>query len=91
MDLEKLMLKQAHNFLLMANKAQTKYKGITNRNENIVMQDYNCPLCDGLTEESLIHLFIHCPFAIHCWAWINIQIDYTLDLSQVLQSFKEQL
>jgi len=55
------------------------------------MQDYNCPLCDGLTEESLIHLFIHCPFAIHCWAWINIQIDYTLDLSQVLQSFKEQL
>ena len=57
----------------------------------MTLEDYNCPLCLDMTEETLFHLFIHCPFASQCWALIGIQINNSLDPFQMLQSFKDQL
>jgi hypothetical protein len=42
-------------------------------------------------DESLAHLFLVCPFAIQCWAWINVQVDQSLSPFQILESFKAQL
>lgn len=55
------------------------------------MQDYNCILCNSASEESLVHLFILCPFAVQCWAWLQIQVDHNNDPFLNLQNFKEQL
>lgn len=55
------------------------------------LQVYDCILYTSSIEESLIHLFLHCPFIVHCQAWLNIQVDQDLDPFQAFQSFKEQL
>ena len=57
----------------------------------MLLQDYNCVLCNANVEESLTHLFLDCPFAAQRWAMINIQISQQLDPFQNLQSFKDQL
>lgn len=31
------------------------------------LDNYNCELCHFNTEETLLHLFFHCPFAMRCW------------------------
>lgn len=61
------------------------------KRKNMVLQDYNCVLCNTLVEESLSHLFLECPFAEQCWAIVNIQIDHSLSPFENIQSFKEQL
>ena len=61
------------------------------RRKNMDLQDYNCILCNGLIEESLCHLFIHCPFANACWNWLQIQTDQHLNFFQNLEGFKRQL
>jgi hypothetical protein len=61
------------------------------KRKNMILQDYCCILCNANAEESLIHLFLGCPFAIQCWAFINIQVDADLDPFQNLQRFKDQL
>jgi len=38
------------------------------KRKNMTLQDYNCILCNGSAEESLVHLFLDCPFAVQCWA-----------------------
>jgi hypothetical protein len=39
----------------------------------------------------LTHLFLECPFAVQCWAIINIQVHHRLDPFENLQSFEDQL
>lgn len=57
----------------------------------MVLQDYCCVLCNAVVEEALLHLFLNCPFAIQCWAIINIQVDQSLGPFENLQSFRNQL
>lgn len=61
------------------------------KRKNMELQDYNCILCNGDTEESLVHLFLGCPFATHCWTWLQIRINLHLEPLQILDSFREQL
>lgn len=61
------------------------------KRKHMVLQSYNCALCNTSTEESLIHLFLRCPFADQCWSLINIQVDHSLDSFESLQSFRTQL
>lgn len=49
------------------------------RRKNMLLQDYSCSLCNGSTEESSTHLFLECSLASQCWAWINIQVDSSLE------------
>lgn len=57
----------------------------------MTLQEYECVLCNSSSEENLIHLFLHCPFVVQCWVWLNVQVDQNLDPFQTLQSFKDQL
>ena len=61
------------------------------RRKRMFLQDYICVLCNANVDESLNHLFLECPFAVQCWAMINIQISPQLNPFQNLQSFKDQL
>lgn len=61
------------------------------RRKNMLLQDYSCVLCISSDDESQDHLFLACPFALQCWAWINLQIDANLDAFQNLQNLKDQL
>ena len=61
------------------------------KRKNMVLEDYNCILCNTSTAETLTHLFLHCPFATQCWAWLNVQVDHDLEPFQTLQSFRNQL
>lgn len=61
------------------------------KRKNMTLQDFNCVLCNGNMEESLLHLFLECPFAVQCWAWLNLQISDSTNPFQALQDFKNQL
>ena len=37
------------------------------RRRNMVLQNYNCALCSQV-EETSVHLFLKCDFAVECWA-----------------------
>ena len=61
------------------------------RRKNMELQDYNCVLCNNMTEESLFHLLISCPFAEACWNQIGLHVNHQGDLLQCLDSFRRQL
>jgi hypothetical protein len=61
------------------------------KRKNMLLQDYSCILCNANVEESLFHLFLDCPFAVQCWAYIDIQVDADLNPFQNLQNFRDQL
>ena len=60
------------------------------RRKNMILPDYNCVLCPSTVEESLTHLFIHCPFSQACWASIGLNVS-TDDPFDNLDQFKHQL
>ena len=35
--------------------------------KSMLLKDYNCVLCSDNTEETQVHLFWNCPFALKCW------------------------
>lgn len=55
------------------------------------LEDYNCVLCDGQTEETLEHLFLYCPFAVDYWSYLNLGIAPSNDLMEIVQQLKMQL
>lgn len=57
----------------------------------MVLEDYNCVLCQPAVEESLIHLFLACPFSQSCWATLGLIIQQPSDPYGTLVSFKNQL
>jgi len=61
------------------------------KRKNMALQDFTCVLCSNNTEESLLHLFLECPFAAQCWGAINIQIAQYSDPFEFLLSFRNQL
>jgi hypothetical protein len=57
----------------------------------MALDDFNCVHCTPPTEESLIHLFLACPFANACWATLHLHIQQPSDAFGTLSSFKNQL
>jgi hypothetical protein len=39
----------------------------------MVLESFNCEICTWRTEETVEHLFWHCPFAQQCWGILNLQ------------------
>jgi hypothetical protein len=35
---------------------------------------YNCVLCASQEEETLVHLFLDCPFAQACWDLLGLEV-----------------
>ena len=54
------------------------------------LPDYNCVCCISPTEETLEHLFLHCPFAQNCWASLNLTIGHNNPFATLEQN-KAQL
>jgi len=42
-----------------------------------------CILCYAVAE-SYNHLFLHCPFAVAIWSWLEAQMQCTFDRSSIL-------
>ena len=59
-------------WLLMQDKWSTRE---VLRRRNMVLEDYECAVCGTGLEETVEHLFLKCPFAIQCWASLNIVIN----------------
>jgi len=45
------------------------------RRKNMALDDYNCVVCSLGTKETLLHLFLDCPFAVYCWATLGLDIE----------------
>ena len=58
------------------------------RRKNMVLENCNCVLCSSQVEESLEHLFFHCPFAASCWDLIAFHSLDALSRFQIVESFK---
>lgn len=43
------------------------------------------------TEEDLLHLLFHCPFAQTCWLTLNVFLPNSDDISVILDSLKIQI
>ena len=61
------------------------------KRKRMVLDDYNCVLSNSTLEESLIHLFLACPFSSSCWATLGLVIQQPADPLGTLVSFKNQL
>jgi len=55
------------------------------------LPSYSCALCTSNTEETMEHLFLHCPSAEACWGLIGVHIPYGADIFSTIDSFKAQL
>jgi len=56
----------------------------------MVLEDYNCVLCHPALKESLIHVFLACPFSRSCWATLGLVIQQPTYPLGTLVSFKNQ-
>lgn len=48
------------------------------RRKNMHLDCYNCAVCVGNTEETIMHIFFDCPFSQACWIFLGIQWNLTL-------------
>jgi hypothetical protein len=62
------------------------------RRRNMFLEDYNCVFCASMpVEESVTHLFLHCPFAQACWATLGLIVPHMLDPFDIVVMFRNQL
>lgn len=55
------------------------------------LDDYNCPVCSLGTEETLLHLFLECPFAMDCWATLGLNVIISVNPLDTITLFRQQL
>jgi hypothetical protein len=56
------------------------------------LEDYNCVLCAASpTEESVLHLFLICPFAQNCWASLGLVVPQMMDPFDTIVMLRAQL
>lgn len=61
------------------------------KRRNMQLPSYTCVLCLQDTEETCCHLFLHCPFAVHCWQIINVNIPQHLEFPEIAFHFRASL
>jgi hypothetical protein len=61
------------------------------RRKGMYLEDYNCVLCTLNSEEDLLHLLFHCPFAVACWYSLQLFILNSEDIFVILEDLKTQL
>jgi hypothetical protein len=60
------------------------------KRKNRVLPSYDCVLCQLQLEETLEHLFLHCPFAFSYWNLLHLHIAQGGPF-EILHSFRVQL
>lgn len=61
------------------------------RKKRMALPSYACVLCGSDTEETLEHLFFQCPLAVACWGLIQVQIENSAGIFEVVEDSKAQL
>ena len=61
------------------------------RRKHMALDDYNCAICNLVTDETLLHLFLDCPFAVSCWATLGLVNQNSNDPFQTITSLRTQL
>jgi Zn-finger domain-containing protein len=61
------------------------------KRKNMFLEDYNCAICVDSTEETLLHLFLDCPFAMECCETLGSTVQHFDDPFQTISSFRIQL
>jgi hypothetical protein len=59
--------------------------------KSMTLPCYDCVLCTANIEETLEHLFLHCPFATACWGLLGLHVPPQEDIFEAIDSFKIQL
>jgi len=57
----------------------------------MTLESYACEFCGQGVEESVNHLFLHCPFAQQCWGMINLIVSDNAGIAENCAAFKIQL
>jgi hypothetical protein len=61
------------------------------KRKTMVLPNYNCVLCTQNVEETVLHLFLDCPFSKQCWSMFNLRVISRSSGFQVMESFIGQL
>ena len=61
------------------------------RRKQMPLSNGNCSLCNLNVEESILHLFLYCPFALACWSKLNIDLQQNLNCFSALDHLKASL
>lgn len=83
--------KKVKTFTWMLFMDRLNTRNILNR-KGIPVQgnNYNCGMCQALTEETAFHLFFDCHFSKACWSHIGITWDTSLDFFEMIQEAKRR-
>jgi len=57
----------------------------------MILQDYACFLCTLAVDETVTHLFLHCPFSEQAWNAIGLQVPQNHEPFRVLEHFEHTL
>lgn len=57
------------------------------RRKTVELESYNCALCHQDSDETLMHLFFHCPFAMSCWNALGLAPFVQSELLQTISVF----
>lgn len=57
----------------------------------MALESYNCVLCQMNVEESLLHLFLQCLFALSCWNMIGLAHLVQGDICGTVTMFRNHL
>jgi hypothetical protein len=77
-------------FFWLALKDRLSTRALLKR-KNMALESYNCVLCHLDVEESLHHLFFHCPFAMSCWNLLDLAHLIQDDILDSILLFKMQI
>jgi hypothetical protein len=86
MALEKLNSEKNKVLFWLLLKDRLSTRNILKR-KNRALPSYDCVLCQLQLEETLEHLFLHCPFAISCWNLLHLHIAHG-DPFEISQAFR---
>lgn len=61
------------------------------KRKTMVLPNYNCVLRTQNVEETVLRLFLDCPFSKQCWSMFNLRVISRSSGFQVMESFIGQL
>jgi hypothetical protein len=76
-------------WLLLSDRLNTR--NMLKRRHLNIGNNFSCALCNAGEEETLDHLFFHCPFSTYCWSSLNITWSADQERFDMFKSSKIKL
>ena len=61
------------------------------KRRNMQLDSFDCAICSSSSEETLIHLFVDCPFAAMCWDMIGVHFSSGVSFPGLISQVKLQI